>query len=267
MAVFDSTTASPTAVEAMVRMAGRLEAGIDAVYYEDPDLVQVAAQPLTRHVDILGRSGGEVDVNHLRAQLRVLASRLERRLSRAARRRRLPWTFRTVRGEEGGGLPSIAREAELLLLHATGRPLAPHLQLRSPLSRATRELRGSVLTLHPRTGAGHAVAMVYAGTGLDRRALHHAADLSQHDGGSLRVVLATDDPEDTGRLREEVIRELRDAPVRVFLEATSPARALEHAIGHAREGLLVVAADNPTLATEDAWERVGDAPCSTLLVR
>jgi len=135
---FDSS-ASEELADAAARLAQALEAELVGIFVEEPAALRLAELPFTVLIEHSGRAR-ELDLNHVEALLRVAAARARSELSRAARRERVPVTFRVARGRLLGELAAATAERDLLVM-GNARPEPGASSARGPVTVAARDDR------------------------------------------------------------------------------------------------------------------------------
>ncbi|MCK6536876.1 MAG: hypothetical protein L6Q84_28240 [Polyangiaceae bacterium] len=101
--------------EAAASVARALQGELYGVFVEELSALRLAELPFTVLIEHSGRAQA-LDVAHLEALLRVAAARAQSELDRAARRQRVPVSFRVTRGRLLGELTSAAGATDLILL-------------------------------------------------------------------------------------------------------------------------------------------------------
>jgi hypothetical protein len=111
-----AATRGDPVLEAALRLAAALDAALEGVFVEDPNLLRLAALPFASEVSALTGARRSLDASDVERALRVAASRHERRLAESAARTRVRWTFAVARGDFLG--EATARGGDLLVLGA-----------------------------------------------------------------------------------------------------------------------------------------------------
>lgn len=233
VAVFDPSTGTATAIEAAVSLAARLGTDLAVVWIDDDRLRGLAELPFVRRV-VTGAGAAEaMERGTHDAEVRVLAERVRRELTEAARRHRVSASFATARGSLPNGAAQAAGPADLLLLEGTSRPLPGGGRLpsraRATVERANRDVM--LLPHRPNVATGH-------------------VQVVREPGG-----------EATLRAAENLARQLGSTLEEVALEHV--ARALVRAPG----GVVVLAATSRWLTMPNAWELLAEARCAAWIVK
>ncbi|MBI3203651.1 MAG: hypothetical protein HYZ29_19085 [Myxococcales bacterium] len=110
-----ASAASEELAEAAACVARALEGELYGVFVEELSVLRLAELPFTALIEHSGRARA-LDVEHLEALLRVAAARARSELDRAARRQRVPVSFRVTRGRLLGELTAAAGATDLILI-------------------------------------------------------------------------------------------------------------------------------------------------------
>lgn len=121
--VFDAAPRSRPALDAIARLAARLEGELSAVFVEDVGLLHWAALPFTREVELPTASRREFDVIAMERALRASAEGLRRLVEAAAAGASVPWNFRVERGVLITELLRAAADADLVMAEPVERRL------------------------------------------------------------------------------------------------------------------------------------------------
>jgi len=233
VAVFDPGTGTPAAIEAAVSLAARLGTELAVVWIDDERLRALAELPFVRRI-VTGAGATEAMERHAHdAEVRVLAERVRRELSEAARRHKVAATFETARGTVPDGAAEAAGPSDLLLVEGASRPLPGGARLPSRV-RATIERANRAVMLLP-----HRTSIVSG-----------PVQVVREPGGEATV-----------RAAEDLARQLGSALEEIALEQV--ARAL---LGTSAS-VVVLAATSQWLASPDAWELLAEARCAAWIVK
>ena len=264
LAAFDASTAEPEAIEAAVEFAARLGAELEILFVEDSSLRDAAALPFVQQV---GRYGvTSFAVNDLDTEVRALLARAQRRLADAARRRRVTWTVRTVRGSLATEITGTS-DVDLVVLQSTLRPPMPHVRVRSDVRRIVRRVGGPALILGPGAAPRPPVTILYEDEEKGERLMAAAASLCRSYACAFEILLppssepgASDD--ERAARAVALARRFGFDPTVTVLRGTGIVEAMERARG----GILVAAEDSPLLR-DDEWDRACRGACALLVVR
>ena len=268
LAVFDAASSSASSLDALAEMAAALEASLELLFLEDLELKQVAGLPLARQVNLRTGEIGPLATTELEAETRAAEARLRRWLARIAAKRHIRWSVRTVRGEIGDMLPLASDAADLLVLrHRAGwerhRPAASQ-----PIAVA-RQASRSVLLLEQGAGPPRAFTVLYRGGPQGSSALSLGVRLAAAAGRPLHILVPDAETVEAARDQFDAIAAsgagLRGARARI--SRLSADDALSDIAARARDGMLVIGADDPVLRPAGAWERLKGAARYLLLMR
>lgn len=195
----DASLDSLAALEASAELAAALGAELAGLFIEDATLFRLAEHPAVFEIDFLSGRQRRLLRRQLERQLRVQAERARTLLARAAERRGVAWSFRSLRGSVAEELEQDASQGDLIVLGAVGRSLrrAPGSTVRALLVRGT----GPVMVLRRGVRLGPVVHVVHDGSDAGWRALELAASLIRGRAARLSVFLLGSQRDRT-RLRE-----------------------------------------------------------------
>lgn len=114
---FDSS-ASERLADAAARLAQALEGELLGIFVEEPAALRLAELPFTLLIEHSGRAQA-LDLAHLEALFAAAAERASAELARAARRERVPVSFRVARGRLLRELASAANERDLIVMDSS----------------------------------------------------------------------------------------------------------------------------------------------------
>ncbi|MEX2615143.1 MAG: universal stress protein [Alphaproteobacteria bacterium] len=268
LVALDSGTTVSAGLEVAAELAGRLRAELQGLFVEDGDLLQVAALPFTTQVNLMTGGSLPLESADLELQMARLASAARRRLSAAAERGHVPWSFRIVRGRIAQEVAAAAETVDLVIVEG-GLHRGPVLaRLGLPARTTIQNLRRPVLVLRAGRHLTGPVAVVFDGTEIGEKALQ-LADILTPDNNALTILFPEANPENRQAL-EARARELlgpagNAAHFRTLRAASLP--ALCEAAHGQKAGLLVLGADSPLLPRSNAAEILDSLDCPVLLVR
>jgi hypothetical protein len=252
------------AIESAAALAARLRAEIAGVFVEDVDLLHLASLRCARQVSLLTAAEELFDVAMLERELRVLAQQAQARISAAADRCRVHWSFRTVRGRIEAELPAATHASDLLVV------VPPVPARHGGAGRLGRKLvecaAGPVLLLPRFASLGEHLLVYYDGSSSAEHALQTARCLVEA-GGTLACVIAAATLVAARELENRVRDRLGGVAVEVRPVVPADATAVRTALGRAPLGLLVVAADCTLDDGTPVVERIDDLPRPLLLVQ
>lgn len=268
LAAFGASTASPAALEGAVELAARLGAELEALFVEDADLFTLAELPVVRQVSLHGAPAGPVLRVDLERELRALARQAERRLTEAATRRQIRYSFKVVRGQVASSVCQAAAAADLLFLECLSRPIGRSAGLEMAARAVVAQAARSVLLVPSDRAPSGPVHVLLEDAARAPLLLQAATELARRYGGPLVIDLAGE-PAERERLQSQVTARLPAPPVALEFRAVGAVAEanVDALLGAVGRGILVLDAKDPVLESEAAWERVAKAPCSVLLVR
>lgn len=266
LVALESSEDSRAALEAAARLAAEREAELVALFIEDVEFLSAAALPFSRALNLQSFAWQSLDAESMQRALAARAEELRRATEAAARRWRVRWSFRVVRGTARERLPQETEGFELVVVGRTNRvPLG-----RRPLGGTARQtvVRStcSVFVLHaPSEFAGRVVA-VYRGS---PRALEAAEELARIFGQRLEVAVVADDIQQGRRLEAQATQWLRqhDAEAAVSVLQVVDAETLADALERRRGTLAVIDAATDEAAEIDLGELLDRIECPALVVR
>jgi hypothetical protein len=176
------------ALQMAAEMAGRMNAELHGVFFEDIRLLSVAALPFTRQVSLHPAGSHPLDPADLEAELRALATRLRRHMEDLATRLKLTWSFETVRGDRSSVI-SATEDTDVLVVETATRPLGRHMYLSTDWSGIAMTCDRVCLLLGPAAGERKGIFAVYDGSEGGERAL--AATAAMDGSPGIRLTVAT----------------------------------------------------------------------------
>lgn len=250
------------ALQMAAEMAGRMNAELHGVFLEDMRLLSTAALPFTRQVSLHPAGGQPLEPADVESELRALAGRLRRRMEDIATRRKLSWSFETVRGDRSSVI-SATEDTDVLVIETATRPFAQHMCLFTDWSEIAITSDRACLLLGAPAGERKGILAVHDGAEGGERALAAAVAMD----GSADMGLTVAASEDTLR-RADLPQRLKaagaDAAFRT-LDRIAPAELLP-LIRNTRCALAIVPA-SLAAAHRSEWRALLAAPpCDILLV-
>jgi nucleotide-binding universal stress UspA family protein len=265
----DNSAQGRAALTAAADLAARLHAEVEAVFVEDIDLVNLAALPVGREVQLISGSAAALDTHSLEIRLRADTSQARRALKSATQRARVSGSFRVVRGRVDTEIMLAANAGDLLVLGVYSRSVGPRLRPGTTALAAARAAPRSVLLLRPGARISGRVLVAYDGSPGAGKALDAAMRLGGETSDDLTVLITADTPSRAEELRAQVIERLppgRKPPK--FLDASRlDLDAMCRLSLGAGVEMLVLDALNPALADEAHGRLLEQCACPLLLVR
>jgi nucleotide-binding universal stress UspA family protein len=250
-----------------IRLAGALQAELNALFVEDVGLLDAARHSFVRRYAPMSARWEPFGEHEVETAFKDLADRVRAAVAEAAGRDRLPWSFNVVRGEVEKAALAAAREADLVVLGAGQDALLAG--LRSPsLARLGKQARErSVLYVRPKAPVARLLVVAYDGSPAADRALATAARLASPS--ELTVALIAPGDKAAAKLEKQakaILGDRRGGAAFITLPKASAADlcGLSARVG---AGALVFGADNPLLGNAAARRRLDEAACRVLVVR
>lgn len=249
-------------------LASRLEAEVVGLFVEDLNLLRTAGLPFARRIGLQTGMLHTIDVPSVERELKAAAGRVHRILASAAQNRRVPFSFRVVRGHFVREVARASVEADLTILEGGGGRELPRF-LRASATRAfVEQARAPVLLLRAEIWLHRSVLVIFDPDSGARPALALAAHFAAR-GGSGRLEIGL--PPTAAARAEEVENEVRALKGCRELElgvSLCPRLTVEEVGALARRtdaGLVVVHAGSTLLEGSDA-SRLADALRRPVLV-
>jgi nucleotide-binding universal stress UspA family protein len=245
----ESGKREPFNLDVTVDFALRFKAEVTGLFVEDTDLLRLSALPFSTQVNLTTALSHPLERGDLERDFAVMAAAARRRLSDAAARREVKWSFKTVRGRAMTEIVAAAADADLLVMEG-GRPGARRYEsLGMSPGAALAHVSQSLLILRADRPFTRAVAVVYDGRPLSRKALSAAAAFMQPED-KLTVLLCAGRDKNERVLTEEARAILGLAAGVASFEPANllsiPSLCLQMRLRD--PGLIVMGADNPLLA-------------------
>jgi nucleotide-binding universal stress UspA family protein len=263
LVALDASSSSRTALASAAEFAARLGAELRGVFVEDLELLELARLPLAREVGLTSAQPRLLDARTLELALAAQAKAARSALEATARRHRVPWSFRVLRGRVDVELLAAAAEVDLLALGVAGQMEMTGRRIGSTVRSVVSAARCSVLIERRRPSRKPAVLALYEDTEAADRMLADAAEFAAARGGALVVVpLGGEDVE--ARLHRTAHSLAPAVPVRIE-SLVDGAEALRRLAARAGCGLVLMTRDSRLLAREP--ELVGELGLPLLLCR
>ena len=210
---FRSGHPNAVALEAAVRVAQAFQSGIESLFVEDLELISLAGFPFAREISLNGRSSRSICCSDIEQEYRLAFASAHRRIQALARAADVPVRQRVVRDEPVAALAAACSECGPWNVVALAEPFGP------PGSGSLRTLFASVadatgvVIVGPRARrtTGPVIVAVENLEALPSM-LPAAERLAAVSGGSLLVLLVTDDPDSLHWIEGEARLLLGDRP-------------------------------------------------------
>ncbi len=246
LVALDASPSSLAALDAAAELAARAQAELQGIFVEDTDLLRAAESPYGREIAYpycrpqkLSRSGME-------RAFRAQAEAARCALADVAERARIPWSFRSVRGDVTRELLAAAEATDLIALGHLGWSL----RASGSGSTALELIRcaRSVLLLSGREAEPPLrLAVYFDGSEVSETALQTSAQLALSDSGNLTVLVASSDEKTQAKLASEAEQILTGTKLHVSYDVVDPGRpeSVQAALRRNSNGVLVLAGEEP----------------------
>jgi nucleotide-binding universal stress UspA family protein len=240
-------------LESAAELAAQLEAELTGLFVEDTDLLRAAELPVSLEVMLWSARERNPTETEMARALRALAARIQKDLERAAKRARVRWSFKVVRGPRLQVFMEAGAGSDLMFVGP---------------ARCSRVPRYSPQRPPKRLGA---VCVLYSGTEAAQRALTAAMKLADQDRVQVKVLLAGTDVKDIRSTESGLDERLKDPRLAVrFLDlrAGENDQVLIDLLGKMEPGALIVPADNRLTQDPLLFQRLQTAVnCPIMFVR
>lgn len=258
----ESACENVAALEQAARLAQQAKAELHAMFIEDARLLEAAALPFVRHVNLSSGALAPLDPGHVEAEFRALAARARRCLQELAGRMDVAWSFEVVRGGRAAALSVIAA-GDLLVVESTTRAFGRNLRISTDWFATLATCGRACLLLGPAKDTRRNVLVIHDGSEAGDRAITAALALGGVDHARLTLARVGQAPETT-----ELHRRFAAAPRPILVRdmAVLDTSELRRAIAAAECGLVVAPA--PLIAAHQAALRgfLAAPSCALLLV-
>lgn len=214
LVALDTSPGSLRAIEHAAELAAEWKMDLLGLFVEDIDLLRLASAASATRFLYPTACEESLSVVNMESELRALAERARRELSRAAAQARVQWSFRTVRGRLPAEILLAASEVDLLSLG--GARWSRSMAYRPPTVRgaAAAGVRPETAPARRRWATVLPVLVVYDGSRGREAAFLLAARLAETYGSPLTVLL----PSASGRLDRELEAEVLRLPAAAHLQ-------------------------------------------------
>lgn len=262
----DASHHSLAALRAAAELATSLQAELVGLFVEDVNLLRVAELQVGWELQFPFAVGARLNPDRMERQLRAQAQLAEEALGAICKRRHIEWSFRVVQGQVSQQLLEEATRADLLCLGRASRPVMHRSTVGSTTEAAAMRAPHSVLVVPRDVQIRPPVVVLYEGRPDKRQALLVAAQLAQHKGGFLSVLVPPSAPGTSKEIQESVTEQLDVEELLIrYRELVGPGVvSLVHAIQSEGAGLLVMEKD--FLPPESLKELLDALSCPTLLM-
>jgi nucleotide-binding universal stress UspA family protein len=272
LVALDASKSSFAALDAAVELAASTEAELQGVFVEDAELLRAAESPFARELVYPYTRMAPLNRSTLERNLRSQAEAARSALAGAAQKARVPWSFRSVRGQVTPELLAAAEaaEADLIAIGRMGWKLGPL------LGSTARDLTGCpvpILLLSEKGMPASRHPVVYfdeASPDDTRRALQFAAELAAPDSGNLTVLLPAANPAHADNLRQqahEMLEHADDLRVRYRLLDPADPESLASTLRQIPNTLLIIGGCHPLESLPALQTILRETSIPLLLVR
>ncbi len=272
LVALDASKSSFAALDAAVELAASMEAELQGVFVEDAELLRAAESPFARELVYPYTRLAPLNRSTLERNLRSQAEAARSALAGAAQKARVPWSFRSVRGQVTPELLAAAEaaEADLIAIGRMGWKLGPL------LGSTARDLTGCpvpILLLSEKGMPASRHPVVYfdeASPDDTRRALQFAAELAAPDSGNLTVLLPAANPAHADNLRQQahdMLEHADDLRVRYRLLDPEDPASLISTLRQIPNTLLIIGGCHPLESLPALQTILGETSIPLLLVR
>ena len=188
----DTSLQSLDLLEFAAKLAARRHIELAVLFIEDANLINFAALPFAREIDLISAADRELDHLRIMRTMQSQARKMSRLLEHLASQLKVNYSFRVLRGDCIAEVLSASLQTDVLFLSKrVGR---------------YRKLKWERPRPRPRPPAAvsnKTFCVMYDGSPGSDRALALARELALAAGRELLVLLRVDEREDAGRLREQ----------------------------------------------------------------
>ncbi len=187
----DASPQSQAALETAADLAARMEAELAGLFVEDVELLRIADSPPAR--EIAYPAAGAIPLNRITMErkFRAQSEQIRNTLAAAAKRARVPWSFRTVRGQVTSALRAAASPNDIVAIGRLGWSFGRRLRIGSTaLELATSSI--PLLLISQRAMLGNLRLLVfYDGSPASKDALLVSARLAKAGTKRMKVLICT----------------------------------------------------------------------------
>ncbi len=239
LVALDASPHSIAALEMAANLAATMEAEIAGLFVEDVQLLRMADAPSAREIAYPG-AAVPASRSSMECKLRARSEQIRSTVAAAADRTKVPWSFRTVRGQVTAALRAAMSQHDMIALGRLGWSFGPRLRIGS----TALELVTSgvpLLLASPGVALDRLRLLVhYDGTAASGKALQVAAKLAGAGAKGVTVLIQSadynQDLADARRLLEGQGLDVRCAPI-----DPDGTTSLLHAVKEESSVLLVLA--------------------------
>ena len=190
----DTSLQSLDLLEFAAKLAARRHIELAVLFIEDANLINFAALPFAREIDLISAADRELDHLQMMRTMQTQAQKMSRLLERLASQLKVNYSFKVLRGDCIAEVLSASLETDVLFF---SKRVGRYRKLRWERPRRAARPRAPAAVPHK------TFCVMYDGSPGSDRALAVARELALAAGKELLVLLRVDEREDAGRLREQ----------------------------------------------------------------
>lgn len=265
LVALDATQRNESALLAVARLAADLEAELAGLFIEDPELLSLAANPLSRLIPACAPADSDLDARTMERALRAQAEIARRSLAAVAERSHARWSFRIARGPMSERVLAEVQADDMIALFSEGRSIGRAHTVRG-LRTVAKDAPCSVLVITAERDGPRPVTIVYEG---NERVLRMGLSLARSYESPLRILAAGKTPETRAEHERAVRAWLQRRPVRAAVAPfdTVDAAHVYDALRRERARAIVLARDGALAGALDLETLMERVPGSLIIVR
>lgn len=269
LVAIDSSTESAHALEAAAQLAAHMQAEIEGMFVEDPNLLRLEELSSSRGIQLPQGFGGAIESGSMRRQLQAHARRARQMLERASEQLQITWNFRVERGSMRSKLKEASSEFDLVVVESQGRSVRSAMRLEASTREAAQELDRPVLFLQKGARAIRSVVAVFDDTPESLGALDVATNLLATPISMLTVLVPARSREEADALREKAEEHLSHAGVTPHFRRISPDQVewIGRSIREIHGDILIQAANSKVFEHNSTKDLLDEVDCPVLLVQ
>jgi nucleotide-binding universal stress UspA family protein len=268
LVAMDASQGSLSALETATALAELVQAELEGLFIEDADLLALASLPFSREVRLTGGSIQALDLAALERDLAMQAMAARRAMQRAATRRKLRWTFRSVRGSVSGELAIAAREVDILCIGRRGQSPLRSARLGNTIKAALENAPVVLVAGAAGEILAGPVAVVVGPSGVPEAALRFASEVAGKSGHPLVVYLTGANSNVIEEQKRNVEGLLPEGfPIRYRKIVASRVPEFFDILRAERQGLVICGANHDDVQREWLERMVAAVGCPVLVFR
>lgn len=247
----DASAQDRQTLKAALRMATDLEAELEGVFVENPDLLKLAELSFSREVRETSLKQHAMDAQRLEREFRVQANRTRQALEEAARPHGVNCSFRVWRGRVSTQFAQMAAETDALILGPIGtfKTIIPRHHAR------------------PVMEAENSFGVLFTGSEASERALAIAAKLAAQQKAELQIfLLAAESGNDALHQQANTLVNGISTPVRYVILEQSNIKNLAQEARRAGNQVLFIPRDRILNGDQAVWDCIETSGCPIILI-